>query len=63
MFKINNNYYICVMEFKTLKERYTEMMANKISVSIDDLSDNEISIIEGGYALFTEKMEEIKKKS
>ena len=48
------------MEFKTLKQRYTEMMANKISVSIEDLTDNEKSLIDAGYELFSEKMEDIK---
>ena len=36
------------------------MMANKISVSIEDLTENEKNIIEAGYQLFSEKMEDIK---
>ena len=48
------------MEFKTLKEQYIEMMANKISVSVGDLTENEKTIIESGWILFSEKMEDIK---
>lgn len=48
------------MEFKSLKEQYIELMANKISVSVDDLTDNEKVIIEAGFELFSEKMEDIK---
>jgi hypothetical protein len=48
------------MKFKSLKEQYIEMMANKISVSIEDLTENEKNIIEAGYQLFSEKMEDIK---
>jgi hypothetical protein len=47
-------------EIKTLKERYIEMMSNKISLNIEDLTDNEMSIIEYGYTLFSEKLEDIK---
>ena len=48
------------MKFKTLKERYIEMMSNRISVSVEDLTDNELSIINYGFELFSEKMEDIK---
>lgn len=48
------------MKFKTLKERYFEMMSNKISVSIEDLTDNEKTLIEAGFDLFSEKLEDIK---
>lgn len=48
------------MKFKTLKERYFEMMSNKISVSLDDLTDNEKTLIEAGFDLFSEKLEDIK---
>jgi hypothetical protein len=48
------------MKFKTLKEKYTEMMANKICVSLEDLSDNEKNLIEAGYEIFKEKLEDIK---
>lgn len=48
------------MKFKTLKEQYIEMMANKIAVSVDDLTDNERKLIEAGYESFKEKLEDIK---
>ena len=48
------------MKFKSIKERYVEMMANRISVSVGDLTDNEMSIIEYGYTIFSEKLEDIK---
>jgi pyrimidine operon attenuation protein/uracil phosphoribosyltransferase len=48
------------MKFKSFKERYFEMMANRISVSVEDLTDNEMSIIEYGYTIFSEKLEDIK---
>lgn len=48
------------LKIKTLKEKYFEMMANKISVSVDDLTDNERKLIEAGYESFTEKLEDIK---
>lgn len=48
------------MKFKTLKEKFIEMMANKISVSIEDLTDNEKLLIESAYETFKEKLEDIK---
>lgn len=48
------------MKFKSLKEQYVEIMANKISVSLEDLTDNEKTIIEEGFNLFSEKLEDIK---
>jgi hypothetical protein len=47
-------------KIKTLKERYVEMMSNRISVSVEDLTDNEVSIIEYSYTIFSEKLEDIK---
>jgi len=47
-------------KIKTLKERYIEMMSNRISVSVEDLTDNEMSIIEYGYTIFSEKLDDIK---
>lgn len=48
------------MKFKSLKEKYFEMMSNKISVGIEDLTDNEKTLIESGFLLFSEKLEDIK---
>lgn len=35
-------------------------MADKITVSVDDLNDNEKILIEASYELFIEKLEDIK---
>ena len=48
------------MEIKSIKEQYIKLMADKISISIEDLTDNEKQLIEFGYELFSEKMEDIK---
>jgi len=48
------------MEFKTLKEQYTDLIANRMCISKDDLTDSEKEIIEIGYELFFEKLEDIK---
>ena len=47
-------------KIKSLKDRYIETMANKISVSLEDLTENEKRLIEEGYILFSERMEDIK---
>ena len=54
--------YLCIMDmkFKTLKEKFTEMMANRICVSLEDLTDNEKILIESAYETFKEKLEDIK---
>jgi hypothetical protein len=46
--------------FKTIKEQYYQIMADKITVSLDDLNDNEKILIESGYQLFVEKLDDIK---
>ena len=43
-----------------LKRQYVEMMCNKLSLSYEDLTENEIELINSGYVLFEEKMEDIK---
>jgi hypothetical protein len=48
------------LKFKTLKEKFIEMMANQICVSLEDLTDNEKILIESAYETFTEKLEDIK---
>jgi hypothetical protein len=47
-------------EFKTIKERYTEMMASAITVSVEDLQPNELALIEKGYEMFQEKLDDLK---
>jgi len=48
------------MKIKTLKEQYIEFVANKLVISKEDLSDIEMKIIDIGYDLMKEKMEDIK---
>ena len=48
------------LKFKTLKEQYVKMLADKILVSLEDLSDNEKILIEESYNLWQEKLEDIK---
>ena len=48
------------MEFKTLKEQYTDLIINRVCISKDDLTDSEKEIIKIGYELFFEKLEDIK---
>lgn len=42
-----------------LKKEYYKMMCNILSLSEDDLTDNERILIEHGFRLFNEKMEDI----
>ena len=42
------------------KKEYTKMMADKLTIVIDDLTNNENMLIEFGYTIFMEKLEEIK---
>ena len=43
-----------------LKKEYTKMMADKITVSIDDLTNTEVSLIDAGFTILEEKLEDIK---
>lgn len=47
-------------KFKSLKEEYTELLSSKITVSIEDLLENEKKLIEESFVLFKYKLEEIK---
>ena len=47
-------------EIKSLKEQYIQMFADKITVSVDDLTESEKTLINFAYELFLEKLEEIK---
>ncbi len=49
-----------MFKFKTLKERYVKLMIDTITVSLDDLTDNERILIDSSYDLFKEKLEDIK---
>ena len=46
--------------FETLEERYLKQMANTITVSVEDLTDNERTLIRESFDLFEAKLEEIK---
>ena len=42
-----------------LKDKYVKLLASKITVSIDDLTDNELKLINESFELFSEKLEDI----
>ncbi len=42
-----------------LKNEYTKLLATSISVSIEDLTDNEQTLIEKSFDLFKEKIEDL----
>lgn len=44
---------------ESLKERYAKLLARKITVSVDDLTDNEAKLIDESFELFNEKLEDI----
>lgn len=48
------------MDFKTLKEQYYDLVLDKIIVSLEDLNETEKTIIDTGYYLMIEKLEDIK---
>jgi hypothetical protein len=43
-----------------LKKEYTKMMADKITISIEDLSNTEVALIDAGFTILEEKLEDIK---
>jgi hypothetical protein len=49
-----------LFNMETLEERYTKEMAKAITVSVEDLTDNEKSLIKASFDLFEAKLEEIK---
>ena len=44
----------------TLKEKYTKLLADSITVSLDDLQPNEVILIEKSFELFEEKLADLK---
>jgi len=46
--------------FETLEERYLKQMVKSITVSVEDLTDNERTLIRESFDLFEAKLEEIK---
>jgi hypothetical protein len=45
---------------KSLKEQYFKLLADSILLSVDDLTDNEKTLIERSFDLFENKLEDIK---
>lgn len=45
---------------ESLKDRYIKLMVGKITVSVDDLTDNELTLINESYELFSEKLDDIR---
>ena len=46
--------------FKSLKEQYYDLVTSRILVSKDDLTETETRIIEFGFELMGEKLDDIK---
>jgi hypothetical protein len=46
--------------FKSLKDQYYDLVTDRIQVPKDDLTENEIRIIEFGFELMKEKLEDLK---
>lgn len=51
-----------INDFKipSLKERYTKLITDSVTISIDDLTESEKGIIDKSYELFEEKINELK---
>ena len=51
-----------INDFKipSLKERYTKLITDSVTISIDDLTESEKGIIDKSYELFEEKMDDLK---
>lgn len=45
---------------ESIKDRYIKLLASKITVSVDDLTDNELNLITESFKLFSEKLDDIK---
>jgi len=46
--------------FKTIKEKYTKLMAESITVLVEDLSNNEKKLIDESFLMFDSKLNDIK---
>ena len=42
------------------KKEYTKMMSDKLTISVEDLTENEKTLIEFSFTIFIEKLDEIK---
>jgi hypothetical protein len=45
---------------ESLKDKYIKLLSNKITVSIEDLTNNELKLITESFELFKEKLDDIK---
>jgi hypothetical protein len=45
---------------ESLKGEYIKLLSGKITVSVDDLTDNELKLINESFELFEEKLDDIK---
>ena len=49
-----------MFNFKSLKDRYKELILSQVLIDEEDLTDEESSIINFSYELFQEKLDDIK---
>ena len=45
---------------ESLKDKYVKLLSSRITVSVDDLTDNESKLIAESFELFSEKLDDIK---
>jgi uncharacterized protein (DUF342 family) len=45
---------------ESLKERYIKLLSERIDVDIDELTDNELKLLEESFELFNERLQDIK---
>jgi hypothetical protein len=45
---------------ESLRDKYIKLLSNKITVSIEDLTNNELKLITESFELFKEKLDDIK---
>ena len=50
------------MQFNKMdfKKEYIKMMSDKLTISVEDLTENEKTLIEFSFTIFIEKLDEIK---
>jgi len=49
-----------MFRFKSLKERYKELILSKVFIKEEDLTEEESSIIDVTYEIFQEKLDDMK---
>ena len=45
---------------ESLKDKYVKLLSGRITVSVDDLTDNELKLINESFELFSENLDDIK---